>query len=125
MKTQAFVITATLLLVLTTLAHAIPAAFANPCSSTTSTGDNCNAGKGGYAKNGGVGAYGGKGGTGGFAANAGNSGNSAGADRAGNIIVHGGDASGGKGGNGGDSNGGKGGSVSVCNSLSKVGVSCS
>jgi hypothetical protein len=134
MKIQTFVITASLLLVLGTFVFATPAAFANPCSNTSSIGSdektsnndgNCHGGKGGSAENGGNGATGGKGGTAGYAANAGNSGNSAGADRAANIIVHGGDASGGKGGNGGDSIGGKGGSVNVCNSLGKVGVSCS
>src|SRR5215831_3204844 len=97
MKGQAFVITASIALFLGIVAHVTPAAFANPCSSTTinkdgkdsyatmgisdkkenngDNGNNCNGGNGGYSGKGGNGAYGGKGGYCGDAANGGNTGN--------------------------------------------------
>src|SRR5215469_3760265 len=99
MKRQAFVITASIALFLGIVAHVTPAAFANPCSSTTinvekekkdgyasmgfgkkkenSNGNNCNGGDGGNGGYGGNGGNGAKGGTGGDAANGGNTGNSA------------------------------------------------
>jgi hypothetical protein len=139
MKSKAIVMTASLVLVLSlgTLVHAAPAAFANPCSSTTvswygksgNNGNNCNGGDGGDGGKGGYGGNGAKGGYGGDAANGGNTGNTAAASSSktqgsGDIKAHGGDANGGKGGDGGEANGGYGGSVFVCNSLEKAEVSC-
>ena len=152
MKSQVIVTTASLLLLAGIFAHMTPAAFANPCSSTTinvekekkdgyasmgfgekkenSNGNNCNGGNGGYGGYGGNGAYGGKGGYGGDAANSGDTGNTAAASSShthgsGDIKSIGGDANGGRGGDGGNANGGYGGSVFVCNDLGKYGVNCS
>ena len=151
MKHQVFVITASVALFLGIVAHVTPAAFANPCSSTTinkdgkdsyasmgfgekehngNNGNNCNGGNGGYGGYGGNGAYGGNGGYGGDAANGGDTGNTAAASSShthgsGDIKSIGGDANGGRGGDGGNANGGNGGSVFVCNELGKYGVNCS